>query len=74
MFEMTCSGAGETRVPLAFNLFYTWILQVPAVYLATRVWGWPYASVWWTFVVCASLPPFLFGVYFRTRRWMGRTV
>ncbi|MCB9516019.1 MAG: MATE family efflux transporter [Candidatus Latescibacteria bacterium] len=74
MFEMTCSGAGETRVPLAFNLFYTWILQVPAVYLATRVWGWPYPLVWWTFVVSASLPPFLFAVYFRTRRWMGRTV
>lgn len=74
MLDMTCSGAGETRVPLAFNLFYTWALHVPGVYLATRVWNWPFERAWWVFVVAAALPPMLFGVYFRTRHWMRRQV
>lgn len=74
MLDMTCSGAGETRVPLAFNALQTWVLQVPGVYLVARVLELPYAAVWWAITAALAIPPLIFWQYFRTRRWMQRAV
>lgn len=74
MLEMTCSGAGETRVPLVFSIFHTWVLQVPGFYLATRVLNLPFTALWWVIVMAAALPPGIFWFYFRSRRWMNRAV
>ena len=74
MLDMTCSGAGETRVPLAFSVFHTWVLQVPGMYLAARVFDMPFTALWWVIVIAAAIPPMIFGFYFRTRHWMRRSV
>jgi len=46
-FEMSCSGAGETRAPMVFSALHTWALQVPLILLATRVLHLGCTSVWW---------------------------
>ncbi len=74
MLDMTCSGAGETRVPLAFSVFHTWVLQVPGVFIAARWLELPYSALWWVFVIAAAIPPMIFGFYFRTRHWMRCSV
>ncbi len=74
MLDMTCSGAGETRVPMIFNTFHTWVLQVPGFYILARVMEMPITALWWMIVVASALPPMIFWLYFRTRHWMRRTV
>ncbi len=74
MLDMTCSGAGETRVPMIFNTFHTWVLQVPGFYILARVLEMPITALWWMIVVASALPPMVFWLYFRTRHWMRRTV
>ena len=74
LLEMSCSGAGENRVPLLFSAFHTWILQHPLVYLVSRVLHWDFPGVWWAMFVSAAIPPALFWLYFRRRSWMHRKV
>lgn len=74
MLDMTCSGAGETRVPLIFNTFHTWVLQVPGFYILARVLELNYTALWWMIVVASALPPMIFWFYFRSRHWMKRAV
>ena len=73
-FDLSCSGAGETRAPMFFGMLHTWLLQLPLILLATRVLHWGYQSVWWAILVSGMLGPACFWFYFRRRTWLGRKV
>jgi putative MATE family efflux protein len=74
LLEMSCSGAGENRVPLFFSMISTWALQVPLIFLATRVLELEYYYAWWGFFVSALVSPAFFWIYFRRRTWLHRQV
>ncbi len=74
LLEMSCSGAGENRVPLLFSMFSTWVLQVPLIILATKVLHLDYYWAWWSFFISALISPALFWIYFRKRTWLQRKV
>jgi len=74
MLEMSCSGAGENRVPLLFSALHTWLLQFPLMLLVAKVLDWSYERLWFAMALSSALPPFFFWIYFRRRTWMKRQV
>jgi putative MATE family efflux protein len=70
MMENTYTGVGENRPPMFINIFHGWILEIPAVYITTRLMGLDQNAVWWSMTGATILSVLVFYLYFRRGNWL----
>ncbi|MCP4546511.1 MAG: MATE family efflux transporter [bacterium] len=72
--EMCCSGAGENTMPMVFSIIGAWCLQVPMVFVVTKLMHWQAHMVWWAFFISGIIGCSIFFTYFRRGTWMLKKV
>ncbi|MFC1572364.1 MATE family efflux transporter [Candidatus Eisenbacteria bacterium] len=68
--ENVYGGVGENRPAMIFNILHAWILEVPAVYIFTKLLGWDQAAVWWAISGASVVSTLAFYLYFRRGKWL----
>jgi len=70
MMENIYTGVGENRPPMFFNILHAWILEIPAVFVTTRLLGLDQNAVWWSITGATIVSVTAFYLYFRKGRWL----
>jgi LPXTG-motif cell wall-anchored protein len=55
---------------MTFNIIHAWVLEVPAVYVLTRLLGYDQTAVWWAISGAAVVSAGAYYLYFRRGRWI----
>ncbi len=63
------NGAGDSRTPTWVNFFWFWIFQIPAAYLAAKVFGWGSTGIFVAIVVTETCVTITSVLLFRRGRW-----
>jgi putative MATE family efflux protein len=70
MMEEIYTGVGENRPPMVINIIHAWILEIPAVYITTRLMGFNQNAVWWCITGATFISTTVFYLYFRNGKWL----
>lgn len=70
MMENVYTGVGENRPVMCINILHAWILEIPAVYITTRLLGFNQNAVWWSITGATFISVTAFYLYFRKGRWL----
>ncbi|MCK4414036.1 MAG: MATE family efflux transporter [Candidatus Eisenbacteria sp.] len=70
MMENIYAGVGENRPAMVCSMIEAWVLEVPAVYVLSRVLGLGPVAVWWAVTGATALGAMGFYAYFRRGRWL----
>ena len=70
MMENIYTGVGENRPPMFINIFHAWMIEIPAVYVTTRMLGLDQNAVWWSITGATLVSVSVFYMYFRNGRWL----
>lgn len=70
IYEGIFTGAGDTVPLMGVGITYMWAIQVPGVYLLTRILDFGPVGVWWSFTVSAMLGAGIFHYHFMRRKWL----
>jgi len=70
MMENIYTGVGENRPPMFINILHAWIVEIPAVYITTRLLGFDQNAVWWSITGATLVSVIVFYLYFRKGRWL----
>lgn len=65
-------GAGDTFIPMIFTLFSLWIIRIPLAFALSPRMG-P-NGIWWSIPIAWILGTTLNYIYYRTGRWMKKSV
>ena len=68
--ENIYGGVGENRPAMTFNIIHAWVLEVPAVYVLTRLLGYDQTAVWWAINGAAVVSAGAYYFYFRRGKWL----
>ncbi len=74
IFEGVFTGSGHTVPLMTVGVTYMWGLQVPGVFLLTRVLNFGPEGVWWSFTAASIGGSLLFTIVFLRRRWLQKAV
>jgi putative MATE family efflux protein len=74
VLQYTISGAGDTIVAMILTLVITWVIQMPAAYVVTRIGNLAMYGVRWAIVSSLFFGAFIFIVYFGSGRWKTKRV
>lgn len=68
--ENVYGGVGENRPAMIVNILHSWVLEVPAIYLCVKVFGWGPNSIWWAITGASVASAVGYYLYFRRGRWL----
>lgn len=70
MIENVYTGVGENRPTMVLNIIHSWILEIPAVYITTRLLGLSQTAVWWSLSGALVVSSLLYLWYYRRGQWL----
>jgi putative MATE family efflux protein len=70
MMENIYTGVGENRPPMFINILHAWIIEIPAIYITTRMLGFDQNAVWWSITGATVVSVSVFYMYFRNGKWL----
>jgi Na+-driven multidrug efflux pump len=70
VIESIYTGVGENRPAMLINILHAWVLEIPAVYVTTRLLGFDQNAVWWSVTCATFISALVFYGYFRKGKWL----
>jgi putative MATE family efflux protein len=70
MLENVYAGVGENRPSMILNMLHSWGLEIPAVFITTRIFQMDQNAVWMSLTGAEAIAATAFFVYFRNGRWL----
>ncbi|NMC43896.1 MAG: MATE family efflux transporter [candidate division Zixibacteria bacterium] len=70
MIENVYTGVGENRPTMVLNIIHSWIFEIPAVYITTRLLGLSQTAVWWSLSGALVVASLLYYWYYRRGQWL----
>ena len=67
--EGMLQGAGETRIPLIYNLTGMWGVRIVGTFICTQLWGMGLISAWACMIAHNLLLFVLFTIHYLRGRW-----
>lgn len=67
-------GAGNTRIPMLVSTLGTWAFRIPLMYVIIHIFRMPIAYVWVLSVFDWLLRALVFGIVYRRKGWLPRTM
>jgi Na+-driven multidrug efflux pump len=74
IYEGIFTGSGDTVPLMGVGVVYMWAVQVPGVFLTTRVFDFGLPGVWWSFTAASIIGAAVFHIMFLRRKWLKRKV
>lgn len=74
IYEGIFTGSGDTVPLMGVGITFKWAIQVPGVFLLTRVLNFGPEGVWWSFAGSSIIGAAIFHVMFLRRKWLSRKV
>jgi Na+-driven multidrug efflux pump len=74
VFQQCIVSAGDTVLPMVFNLVSGWLVQLPLAYFLPKVGDLGVYGVRWSLVIPMVLGTIVYTVYFRMGKWKLKTV
>jgi Na+-driven multidrug efflux pump len=74
IYEGIFTGSGDTVPLMGVGVIYMWAVQVPGVFLLTRVLDFGLEGVWWSFTAASIVGAAIFHAMFLRRKWLRRKV
>jgi putative MATE family efflux protein len=71
MTEMIYSGVGENRPAMITTIIYAWVLQVPAIFVTTRLFNLNQQAIWWSITFASIVSAIGFYLYFKRGKWLS---
>ena len=68
------TGAGDTLSPMIVNMIALWLVQLPLVWILSRVLGLGSQSIWWGLVVGWAVQAALMVKRYRAARWQKKSL
>jgi len=63
-------GVGMNTPAMVVSVCHSWLLQIPAIFILTKVFGFDQNGVWWAMTVTISISSSAFYLYFRRGQWL----
>lgn len=73
-FASVFPGSGYNKPMLISGIFSKWIIQLPLLYLVTKIFKLPFELVWWSFVIAEFFEMIIIYIYFKNNRWKNYRV
>ena len=74
VFQQCIVSAGDTILPMVFNLISGWLIQLPLAYFLPKAGDLGVYGVRWSLVIPMVLGTIVYTVYFRMGKWKLKTV
>lgn len=74
VLQYTLSGSGDTMAAMVLTIVITWVIQMPAAYVVTRIGNLAVYGVRWAMVGSVVFGAVIFIVYFASGRWKTKRV
>jgi len=74
LFEGVFTGSGDTVPLMVVGIIGTWAIQVPMVFILTRILGAGVNGVWWSSTFAGIGGALLFFWFFMRRKWLHKKV
>jgi Na+-driven multidrug efflux pump len=74
MLEQIYAGVGMNKPTMVFDAGNAWLLQVPAIFISTKLLNLDQTAVWWTFMASAAITSIFFYIYYRRGQWLEAEV
>lgn len=72
--EMGLAGAADTVSPMVINIIVMWLIQLPLIYLLSRVAGLGATGIWIALVISSAIQCITTTARFRQGRWKLKTI
>jgi len=70
MLEEIYIGVGLNTPAMIINIGNAWILQIPSIYILTRILDYDQNAVWWTMNVAMAISALILYWYYRRGQWL----